>query len=152
MQIRRSIALIALAAASALTLMDCGKALGPASGTFGNVYETLKSDCIECHVPGGSGLVSGSTFDVTSATTAYNTLLSDTAHTAAPECAGVKLVVANTPTSSYLAAVLFSDYNINSFAGVANCKPITRHHSDLNLSADEKTSILAWINGGALNN
>ena len=68
--------LLLLVVLLALTLTRCGKvqdAAAPASGTFGNVYSvTLKTACIECHVPGGA--THGSTLDFTTQQTAYTTL------------------------------------------------------------------------------
>lgn len=150
-------------AALALTLTHCGTSTAPttstptaASGTFTNVYTTvLQTACIECHVPGGAATVNnGVTLDFTTQQTAYTTLTTNTvsATDTKTECAGVKIVVPGNANSSYLAAVLFSDIDTANFGGVTGCTPYNVHQQDQSISASERTSILAWINGGALNN
>ncbi len=139
-----------------LMLSRCGqKDSGPASGTFSHVYTvTLKTACIECHVPTGAATVSnGVTLDFSTQAKAYSTLTGSvvTGQTSSGICANVKIVTASDLAKSYLAAVLFSDYNISNFAGKTGCSPDTTHLSRENLSAAEKTSITTWITNGAKN-
>lgn len=133
----------------------CGQK-DPEPGTFGAVYKSLKtSNCNTCHVPTGAATKdSETTIDFTSQETAYATLSPGTAtvkgKTSKTICANVKLV-ATTAASSYLAAVLFSDYNKSNFGGKTGCSPITDHFSYQNLSSSEKDSIVNWITNGAKN-
>src|SRR4051812_10536331 len=111
MQIRHLKVLLPLASATlALTLVHCGKIADstPASGTFGSVYNTLKTACIECHVPGGNGASNGEKLDFTTQATAYATLVttSPTALSGGAACSTVKIVVPSNSTYSYLIGVL----------------------------------------------
>jgi hypothetical protein len=124
-------------------------------GTFTNVYQnTLKTACIQCHVPGGAPTNDGVKLDFTDQNTAYQTLMGSnvSGQISVGSCGGIKIVNPGNPASSYLAGVLFSEYNTDNFAGVSTCKPYTAHLTDQNLSADEKTAIISWIQSGAPNN
>lgn len=139
-------------------LSGCGQLATPTatSGTFTSIYTSTlsKTTCVSCHEPGGSGYANGVTLDFSTQALAYQTLTSATVSNPSEKtnCSGVKIVYPSNASKSYLAAVLFSDYNANNFAGVSGCQPYTVHLQNLSLSADEKTSILNWINNGALNN
>lgn len=137
-------------------LARCGnKTSGPASGTFGHVYQTIKtSNCVECHNPTGAAKKdSGVDLDFTTQATAFAGLSANvvTGATSKTICLNVKLVTAGDVTKSYVAAVLISDYNKDNFGGKAGCKPYTVHLQDTNLRADEKTSLVNWITAGAKN-
>jgi hypothetical protein len=125
-------------------------------GTFSDVYtNTLSQACVQCHVPGtATSQVSKVKLNFTTQQTAYQTLVASTVSgvTSSGICAGVKIVVPRNPDNSYLSAVLFSDYDKTDFAGVPGCVPYSLHQQDQNLSAEEKNSVLLWIQNGALNN
>lgn len=137
-------------------LVQCGKiADEPASGTFGSVYKALKNNsCQECHVPTGSATVTSHVeLDFTSQTTAYTTLINGTVKgsTSVGTCSGVKLVVPSSPSTSYLAAVLFSSYSHDDF-GKTGCTPYSTHNSvDTHVTSTEQKSIIDWISNGAQN-
>jgi|GEM_PF-2960375 len=122
------------------------------SGTFSHVYSNVLSDCLQCHV--GSNSAEYGTLDFSTKTKAYESLQGTVSGPlAVGNCAGVKLITANTPADSYFAAVLLSEYATTSgIAGDTDCVPYATHLEDQNLSAAEKTSIKDWITAGALNN
>ena len=142
--------------ALALALSGCGKKEESfTSGTFTAVYnQTIKGqNCNECHVPGGSAANVGVGLDFTSQATAYQTLVSEMVSGAGSSgCSALKIVVAGSPSTSYLVPVLISSYATNGFGGQTGCQPINTHHSLVNLSTDEQSSLIAWIQGGAQNN
>lgn len=143
-----------------LILARCGSQLtdtpAPASGTFGSVYNSLKSNnCTECHTPKGSATIDNHVaLDFSTQALAYQTLTASTVSgtTSAGDCGGIKIVSPGNPSKSYLAAVLFKDYNTSGFADVTQCVPYNAHLTSFNLSSSEKTSIINWIQNGALNN
>lgn len=142
---------------AALALAGCSKKTDSLEvGTFGYVYQnTLKTACIECHVPSGAAYAShGVLLDFSTQDTAYSTLLAKnvTGSSSTGTCSGIRIVSPSTPTSSYILGVLISSYHINNFAGVSGCTPYANHLSDQNLSSEEQTSLIQWIQGGALNN
>lgn len=143
---------------AALILTNCQKKEeDPAVGTFSHVYKkTLSTACVACHVPTGAVYADGVTLDFSSQVAAFQTLTTKKVATPSNPSSSCKntvsIVVAGNATNSYLAGVLFADHNTNHFAGVTSCQPYTAHLTDQNLSAEEKTSILQWIQGGALNN
>lgn len=122
-------------------------------GTFTHVYEkTLKSACIECHVPTGAAFkTDGVLLDFTSQAKAYSTLTTSsvTGGSSKTTCGSAKIVKATKVEDSYLAAVLFTEYNISNFAGISGCTPYTLHLTDQNISSTEKNSITTWIKNGA---
>lgn len=120
-------------------------------GTFTHVYQaTLSTACVQCHVPGSDG---GDHLDFSDKGSAYRTLLGGavSGHSSATICGGLKLIEPGVPRDSYLAAVLFAEYNAIGFGGVPECKPYSVHLEDQNLSDTEKSSILSWIRNGARN-
>jgi hypothetical protein len=135
-----------------LSLADCGQnplSTEPASGTFGSVYQTIRTaNCVVCHVVGNSA--SYGDLDFTSQTTAFTTLTTKkvTGPASVGQCGTFNLVVAGSPATSYFAAVLFTDYA----SGYGSCVPYSLHHTDQNITADEQASFVAWIQNGALNN
>ncbi len=152
-----SAAIFGLVLGVLLVFSGCSKKTdSPAVGTFGYVYQnTLKTACIECHVPSGAAYAShGVQLDFSTQDTAYSTLLAKnvTGSSSTGTCSGIRIVSPSTPASSYLAGVLISSYHISNFAGVSGCTPYANHLSDQNLSAEEQTSLIEWIQGGALNN
>lgn len=146
----------AAAIALALALSGCGKQEESyTSGTFTAVYnQTIKGqNCIECHAPGGSAANLGVGLDFTSQATTYQTLLSETVSGAGSSgCATLRIVAPGSPSTSYLVPVLIASYATNGFGGRTGCQPINTHHSLVNMSADEQSSLIAWIQGGAPNN
>ena len=136
----------ALVALAAVFIAGCGAKDVPASGTFGNVYANTLNRCSTCHQPAGSG--SASPLNFLTQITAYSTLLAY--NSVETGCGSVRYVVPSTPQSSMLPAVLFADYF--ALVGVGGCSPYNVHLSNQALSASERTSLLAWISGGALNN
>jgi hypothetical protein len=130
------------------------------SGTFSAIYQnTIQSECIQCHEPGqSSGVQAGTSLDFTSQSQAYATLTSGSTSvvsaTDAGGCIGAAIIVGGNPGQSYFAATLFTDWAQKySNASFPNCDPYSHVvHQNLNLSADEENSIIAWIQNGAQNN
>lgn len=123
------------------------------SGSFSSIYTTtISTACINCHVTGGSS--NGSQLDFSSKALAYSTLTTKhvTGGSSVGTCGSASIVLAGSPSTSYLAAVLVSGYSSSNFAGISGCQPYSTHLIDQNLSTAEKNSIIAWIQGGALNN
>jgi len=123
--------------------------------SFASIYTNVLSQaCIQCHVPGTSVYINNNVhLDFTSASTAYSSLTGLTSSgVSSSSCNGIKYVTPGSPSSSYLAAVLFADYNTSGFAGDSGCTPYATHLSDQNISSAEETAIIAWINAGAANN
>lgn len=143
-----------------LVCSNCGKTpeSGTTSGTFSDVYtKTIKgSSCVECHSPTGMAKLNyGVQLDFTSQSTSYSTLTNNNVVTASDmtgTCGSAKLIVSGSPSTSYFAAVLISQYNVSNFGGISGCTPYRTHLSDLNISAAEQTSITDWITNGAQNN
>ncbi|MGK5083388.1 hypothetical protein WDW37_08775 [Bdellovibrionota bacterium FG-1] len=141
----------------ALLMMSCGQVASvtpdPVTANFSSIYSHLfKTACIECHVPTGAATVAkGVQLDFTTQALAYATLTSGSvaAIDSVGKCPSVKLVVTGQVASSYLAGVLIQDYFKDNFAGVTGCTPYNVHLSDQNLTADEKTAIVSWIQNGA---
>lgn len=143
-----------LAGAWVLALNGCGQLAELTPGTFSNVYSNTLKSCAQCH-DGTDASVENGTVDFSSQALAYETLLAGTVSgiTAAGTCAGVKLVDAGSPSTSYLLAVLFADYASGTgFAGDGDCVPYATHLEDQNVSASEKASMVQWIQDGAQNN
>ena len=137
-----------------LLLARCGQQSAYTPGTFTAVYnQTLKTACVECHQPGGSATIAGATLDFTTQAKAYATIKPGSVGggSSGPSCKNLPIVVAGNATSSFLAAVLFVEYDTTPFQN-PGCTPYATHQSDQNLSADEKSSLLQWINAGAKNN
>ena len=145
-----------LFASMSIFLTNCGDKNADTTNTFSSIYAaTFKTACIQCHVPGTSTYVTnGVHLDFTSATTAYTTLTTNTVagSSSIGTCAGIKIVAASAPTSSYLLGVLFQDYHVNNFAGVSGCTTYATHLTDQNISSTQKSAIIAWITAGAANN
>ena len=151
-------AVLALATMSVLFLSGCGEISKltegtTTSGTFSDVYtKTLNNDCIQCH--DGADTNQFGNLDFSSQTKAYESLTSGTVSgpSSGNICAGVKLVDAGVPASSYLLATLFTDYTASSnYAGVATCIPYNAHALLDALSSSKKASLVAWVTSGALN-
>ena len=66
-------------------------------------------------------------------------------------CGSARMVVANSPATSYFVAVLMQSYEAG-FVQATGCTPYTAHYQDQNISAAEQSSIVQWINAGAPNN
>jgi hypothetical protein len=150
-----------LLAGLVLILARCGNNSGPASGTFGNVYQnTLSKECVQCHQPGSSqGFNAGTHLDFSTQAQAYATLTSGSTSKvsstdAATGCPGVAIVVASNPSASYLTATLFSDQAAKYQSSPAGCTSPYNHITtqNINLSTDEENSIVTWIQNGAQNN
>lgn len=136
-------------------LPQCGTKTSAPSGTFTAVYtNTLSTACGSCHVPGGAGTTDGTTLDFTTQTTAYSTLLNSVVSGGSSKntCPNIKIVVPGSPSTSYLVGTLITSYGGTAFetATGTGCSPYAGH--SVNLSADEETSLTAWIQNGALNN
>ncbi|MBI5139028.1 hypothetical protein HZA26_00220 [Candidatus Nomurabacteria bacterium] len=138
---------------------SCGKVPAPSTttGTFTDVYNTIKTaNCMECHSPTGAAKVnSGVQLDFSTQTTSYSTLTNNHVVTATDiigTCGTAKLVIAGSPDTSYLAAVLISKYNVTNFAGILGCTPYTVHLTDQHITDSDQSSIIDWIKNGALNN
>jgi hypothetical protein len=124
------------------------------SGTFTDIYtNTLSGQCVACHQPGSSNN-DESTLDFTSQANAFTTLTTGTVvgEQKAPTCGKMPLVIANDPADSYLMGTLFADYYKGSnFNNDADCAPY-QHGQQVQLSDDEKNSMLQWIQNGLPNN
>lgn len=126
------------------------------SGTFTDIYKSLLStSCSGCHNPEGDVYKTSHVhLDFSTQATAYSTLttLLVTGDTSKGICGNVKIVDPGSVSTSYLAGVLFSEYNVYNFDNYPNCKPYSAHLLDQHPSDSEKTSIISWINAGAPNN
>lgn len=140
---------------------QAGQTTDPAAKSFGSVYAVITNTarCKDCHTPpDGSGVTAGAKIDFSTKEKAYTSLttLSLSGGTSGTACTLVAIVDSTgVVTKSGLAAVLFSEYNSTttvSFGGRSACKPYTGHHSDLALSATDKTNIIGWIEAKAPNN
>ena len=120
--------------------------------TFSNIYSKILSvTCVNCHTTGG-GSSGVNDLDFSNANNGYSDLFSLVKSPSSPStCTSVRRVVKNTPSQSYLAGVLFSDYNIDNFAGSSGCKPNTKHLGYWSPSTAEKNAIIDWIAAGASN-
>lgn len=122
------------------------------TSNFSSIYSNLLStDCMSCHVPGGVATSDGANFDLSTEDTAYSTLTSNTfGGTSSSGCGTVSLVDAGSASTSGLMAILFDDIT-NSDGGfvLISCTPYSVHHSDQNISDEERTAITDWINNGA---
>lgn len=135
-------------------LVSCSKDPGTSSTevspTFTSLYTNVFGSltCVNCHQPGGSAYTDGvNTLDFTSSSAAYNGLLATVQSPSNPsQCGSVKRVLSGSPTSSYLLGTLFSDYNIDDFAGSSGCRPYAH---TINLGASTKNAIVQWIQNGA---
>ena len=140
-------------------LANCSKSndLNSSESTFSTIYtNTLNPSCIQCHKPGTPAYVtSGVRLDFTTQATAFSTLTTQNASgtTSGANCTSalIPYVQSASPTTSFLMAVLFSDHWSPSFVATG-CAPYSVHHTDVSLSAAEKTAIVNWINAGAPNN
>lgn len=155
-------AVLAFATAALLFQVGCAPAKSdegdPAvtDSTFTGIYNASFSvTCVNCHSPGASAYVDGVNIDFSTKSNARSDLQSRTvASPASPNsCPQVRIVVANDVANSYLMGVLFSQYNKNNFGGVNGCQPpYNSHLNHVNLSAQERVNIAAWISAGAPNN
>ena len=154
---------IALSGGIATVFVGCGSQTGAdansvnyTAGTFTAVYnQTLKTACIECHVPSGSAYVNnGVLLDFSSQSNAFTSLRlrSVTGASSTGTCSGVMIVSSGQPANSYLVGVLNPAYNYANFGGHSGCTPYSAHLQDQNLSAAEQASIVSWIQQGASNN
>jgi hypothetical protein len=141
-----------------LALWSCSESKTTDPNKFSSIYPNIIRfhNCHSCHAPGGQVYdnptdpveLNFSTEDL-----AYSTLTSKTVAgpTSKGTCGGIK-IVNTTPQTSFLAGVLFSDYNAANFGGVSGCTPYSVHLSDQNLSTSERDAIVTWINNGAPRN
>ena len=125
--------------------------------TFSTIYaQTLgkTSGCANCHAPGGSGTNQGAQLDFSTQALAYSTLTSKkvTGSSKSSTCGTVNIVTAGSPSNSYLAGAVVGSHNVNNFAGVSDCQPITDHINGNYASASEQEAIISWIQSGAKNN
>ena len=146
-----------------LFAVDCSKSESdksadtnpPVAATLTNLYSAVFSQgCKNCHNPATTVANAGSSnLDFSTITMAYTTLqgfvsgLSTAGH-----CNNVKIVKPSDAANSYLAAVLFTDYDHANFGGQTGCIPITEHQLEMHLTPNERAALLAWINAGAINN
>lgn len=149
---RSDILLLTLAAGAVATLFmaGCAQQTDSNANSFQQVYDASFSvTCMNCH--SGAGSSSGTNLDFTSADAAFAGLINVAVQIPSnpSKCGGVRRVVPGDATNSYLMGVLFSEDNRNNFAGSSGCQPPTTHLSLVNLSAAERSSIMAWINSGA---
>jgi hypothetical protein len=164
---RSTFKLLAIAAFSALVFQGCSQRLsqtgiavtgvvGVKAGSFNGVYQILNdNNCVSCHSPGGAAHdISGVELDFSSISSAYQALTADfvTGTSSTGICGGVRIVAPGKPSASYIAAVLFSDYNTADFGGMQGCQPYSGHLQDTNLSGAEKAALISWIQSGAQNN
>ncbi len=152
--LKRVALLTTLCIGATLALSNCGKK-DETSTTFATVYtETLSTSCVACHDTPGSGAQNGAGLNFSSQALAYSTLTAGnvTATTSVGTCGSVRLVVASSPSTSYLLGTIIQGYSSSSFAGVTNCTPYAGHFSSLNLSSTQQNNLVSWIQGGAQNN
>lgn len=146
----------------ALGLAGCGSSPSPTASTtteFSKVWTIVQAkNCNTCHNASNSASATNGfgVINFASQATAYATLTGGSTVkgvSASGNCGSVKLVAAANPTTSYLAGILFSDYNISNFGGVTGCTTAyNSHYSNATFSDADKATIIAWIKDGASNN
>ncbi len=124
--------------------------------TFTSLYNNvLSKNCVGCHQPGGSGFNAGALIDFSTHATSYSTLInrSTSGDTAVlnGQCSNVPLVLSGQPSSSYLLATLFTDYNHSDFYKTG-CTPYSPSGHGATVGTSEKDAFVQWIQGGALDN
>lgn len=142
-----------------LALWSCSEDTKPNSTDttkFTSIYTNIIRfhNCHSCHAPGGSAYdTDGVQLNFSTEDLAHSTLTTKfvTGNTSVGTCGAVR-IVNTSPQTSFLAGVLFSEYNTANFAGVTGCTPYSVHLSDQNLSTSEKDAIVTWINNGAPRN
>ena len=147
---RSEILLLALGTGAALTLFlaGCAQQTDSNANSFTQVYNaSFAVSCQQCHAPGGSHPF----VDFSSADAAYSSLVGQNVSSPSNPsvCGGVKRVAPGDATNSYLLAVLFAQDNRANFGGSTNCQAPPSHHSVVNLTDAERSSIVSWINAGA---
>ncbi len=123
------------------------------AGTFSYVYnKSLKTACIECHVPDADQ--KGAKLDFTSQDTAYQSLLGNTVLgiNSVGQCGALRIVEPGRPSSSYLLGMNVPSYRVDNFGDVTGCTPLNTHLTPPYLSDEEQNSIVSWIQSGAQNN
>ena len=140
---------VASVAVGALLLNSCAsKDDSPPSGSFRSVYQIANSsNCQLCHQAGGAAYGSGAgqtTLDISSASAYYSGLSS--LNSTQTGCTGVRLVQPGAPATSMLIGMVAS----SQFSS-GGCTPASHSATVANLSADEASSIKAWIAKGAPN-
>lgn len=153
----RRLALGLLAFTSLALLTNCGSSSSSSStATFTQVYTALQTNnCSSCHYSSGSAWTTyGVHLDFSSQSAAYTSLTTLTSSdTSTPACNGVNYVVSNSPTTSYLLAVLEKDYSTETFSKSGCVVPYNTHSSLIgSLESDDESLLLSWINAGVPNN
>ncbi len=132
-------------------LARCGGSSNSSNtASFSYIYSnTLNKSCTQCHTASVTTAQDSAGLDFSSQATAYSGLTSRTVNgtTARTDCSTVHLVVADSPSTSYLmGAITTGVFN------VSGCTPVySGVHDGLGLSSDEISGIQAWINAGAPN-
>ena len=122
------------------------------TATFTSIYSASigTSSCTQCHSSGVTTAQGNAGLDFSTQSAAYNALTGtvngDTGKTQG--CTGVHLVVANSPTTSYLVGEVASSAATFSVSGCT----VYDHSQQKTISSDEQTAIVKWIQAGALNN
>ncbi len=143
-------------------LVDCGgsnsnttQSAVVVTASFASIYSgILSQSCAQCHVPGAPAHdLNGVVLNFSSASAAYSTLKSSNVSgmSSTGTCGGIHIIGSDS-SHSYLAGVLFADYNTNNFAGVSGCQPYANHISDQHITSAQEAAIVQWINAGAPNN
>ncbi|MBF0206679.1 MAG: hypothetical protein HQK53_07295 [Oligoflexia bacterium] len=143
-----------LAALALLLLAGCGEKKGEET-RFTTLYNgTFKTNCAQCHYPNSPHnndynlQVDFSTID--NAYSSLTTLKSvDASQGSEAKCAGINLVVAANPSSSFLLTRIDDAYCTPNYANKVGCTPTKHSEGKTAISAAEKASIIAWINEGA---
>lgn len=138
----------------AIIFSNCTKEspLDSSKSKFTQFYESVKTNCVQCHAPDQMAQLNYSIpLDFSTQDKAYSDLTSNKSKNSVDSsCDGIAYVTAKNLNKSYIMAVFVDSYNINDFAGVVNCKPPSYHlNSSLGLKSSEKTLLQDWILEGA---
>lgn len=135
-----------------LLTSGCAQSTSSNATTFTEIYNaSFSTSCLTCHCGSCSADNLGVTLDFSNADTAYNQLVNTGVQmpsSPSSSCRNLKRVTANSPSTSYLMAILFSSYRTTGFGGQSDCVPYPLQHDNL-VSESEKSSIESWINAGA---
>ncbi len=132
-------------------VVGCGskKEILGSNPTFSSLYTGLFSkSCVTCHQPGGSAWTDGINLDFSSQPAAYSSLTS--LRSTALHCTSLSLVQSGSPSRSVLLAVLFDDYS--TIAGTSCVGDAIHRDQNGNTASGDKSSLVSWIEQGALNN
>jgi len=123
---------------------------------FSSLYANGLNGCASCHAPGKEVYTASvANLDMSSAASAYTSLVSKIDVVAKPECDSAYYVVPSSSAKSAIWAIM-DNTTREAFAdstGATGCSIISGETMGIaSLSTEFKTALKQWIDGGALNN